>query len=217
MGVHTIKPFIQVLAWLITAVLVYLNLRMLVGQTVNYFAESDNLFWKIAIVIGGLIFLVLLVTTIFYPLIKRKPSNITAQVHEVNQLSLSQYMIRRTGINIIFRFRHYTRYYRIFMNIIKFTIRKILTIAFFRMAMIYPYLLLFIIRINSPIMIKLVYHPCLPAGRYGLLRSASLSIMHHFMVSKFFKIRDNITQRFLPLIVSSCYQGNVIAHNDISI
>jgi manganese transport protein len=90
MGAYTIKPFIQVLAWLITAVLVYLNLRMLIGQTVNYFTESDNLFWKIAIVIGGLIFLVLLVTTIFYPLIKRKPSNITAQVHEVNQLSLSQ-------------------------------------------------------------------------------------------------------------------------------
>jgi manganese transport protein len=90
MGTYTIKPFVQVLAWLITAVLVYLNLRMLIGQTVNYFAESDNLFWKIAIVIGGLIFLVLLVTTIFYPLVKRRPSNISAQVHEVNQLSLSQ-------------------------------------------------------------------------------------------------------------------------------
>jgi manganese transport protein len=90
MGAHTIKPLTQVLAWLITAVLVYLNIRMVTGQAVNYFAESDNTFWKIAIVVGGLIFLVLLVTTLFYPLLKQKPSNISAQVHEVNQLSLSQ-------------------------------------------------------------------------------------------------------------------------------
>src|SRR5687768_4791552 len=90
MGAHTIKPLTQVLAWLITAVLVYLNIRMVTGQAINYFAESDNTFWKLAIVVGGLIFLVLLATTLFYPLLKRKPSNISAQVHEVNQLSLSQ-------------------------------------------------------------------------------------------------------------------------------
>jgi manganese transport protein len=90
MGVYTIKPLTRVLAWLITVVLVYLNIRMIIGQAINYFAESDNLFWKIAIIVGGLVFLVLLVTTIFYPLLKPKPGNISAQVHEVNQLSLSQ-------------------------------------------------------------------------------------------------------------------------------
>ena len=35
-------------------------------------------------------FLLLLIVTVFYPLLKRKPSNISAEVHEVNQLSLAQ-------------------------------------------------------------------------------------------------------------------------------
>ena len=52
--------------------------------------KATTRFWKITIVAGGIIFLILLVTTIFYPLLRRKPSNISAQVHEVNQLSLSQ-------------------------------------------------------------------------------------------------------------------------------
>jgi manganese transport protein len=90
MGSYTIKIWVQILAWLIAAVLIYLNVRMVIGQTVTYFAESDNLFWKIVIIIGGLLFLLLLITTIFYPLLKRKPGNISAEVHEVNQLSLSQ-------------------------------------------------------------------------------------------------------------------------------
>jgi manganese transport protein len=80
MGAFVIKPWVQALAWLVTTILVYLNLRMLFGQASEYFEESDNTFWKIAIIIGGLIFVVLLVCSIVYPLITRKKRE--AALHE---------------------------------------------------------------------------------------------------------------------------------------
>lgn len=72
MGAFVIKPWVQIMAWLITVVLVYLNIRMIFGQATAYFAESTNVFWKGAILLGGLIFLILLVCSLVYPLIKRK-------------------------------------------------------------------------------------------------------------------------------------------------
>ena len=44
MGIFVIKPFVQVLAWLITAILVYLNIRMVSGEAIDYFNSSDNVF-----------------------------------------------------------------------------------------------------------------------------------------------------------------------------
>ena len=85
MGVFVIKPWVQVLAWFITVVLVYLNLRMLFGQATAYFAESNNTFWKAAIILGGLIFIVLLLCSIIYPLIKRKPRE--ASLHGESKVS----------------------------------------------------------------------------------------------------------------------------------
>jgi manganese transport protein len=83
MGAFTIKPVIQILAWLITSVLVYLNIRMVIEQATNYFTHSDNLFWKTIIIIGGLLFLVLLVVSIVYPLIThKKVKDIPLQVHK---------------------------------------------------------------------------------------------------------------------------------------
>lgn len=83
MGVFTIKPVVQILAWLITAVLVYLNLRMVTEQATDYFTHSDNIFWKTIIILGGLIFITLLIVAIAYPLIThRKVKDIPLQVHK---------------------------------------------------------------------------------------------------------------------------------------
>jgi manganese transport protein len=85
MGAFVIKPWVQVLAWLITAILVYLNLRMLIGQAAAYFEESTNVFWKTAIIVGGLLFVVLLGCSIVYPLIRRKTRE--ASLHEQTEIS----------------------------------------------------------------------------------------------------------------------------------
>lgn len=95
MGDFVIKPFVQFLAWLITAILVYLNISMVFGEAKDYLVNSDNIFWKIMIVFSGLFFLSLLVTTILYPLLKRKIKRPTAQVHpdakSIQEISIPEY------------------------------------------------------------------------------------------------------------------------------
>lgn len=71
MGIFAIKPFIIILASLITLVLVYLNLRMVFEQASIFFVESDSLFWKLIIVLGGLAYVALLVAAIVYPLVSK--------------------------------------------------------------------------------------------------------------------------------------------------
>jgi manganese transport protein len=82
MGAYTIKPIVQVLAWLITAVLVYLNLRMVIEQGVLYFSESHSLIGKSLIVLAGLLYVGLLIIAIIFPLLKQAPRNVIVQMHQ---------------------------------------------------------------------------------------------------------------------------------------
>jgi len=82
MGVFAIKPVVQILSWIIASVLVYLNIRMVIEQGTNYFQNSDNLFWKMIIILGGLIFIVLLVVAVVYPIINKRLKEVSLQVHK---------------------------------------------------------------------------------------------------------------------------------------
>lgn len=81
MGSFAIKPWVQALAWLITAVLIYLNIRMVSGEAIDYFTHSDNMFWKAVIILGGLLFVTLLVISIVYPLLKKHRKDVMIQLH----------------------------------------------------------------------------------------------------------------------------------------
>lgn len=72
MGAFAIKPVTKIAAWVITSILVYLNLRMVVEQGTGYFASSDNIFWKVIIVVSGLLFVALLIISFAYPLMNKK-------------------------------------------------------------------------------------------------------------------------------------------------
>jgi len=72
MGKFVIKPFVISLASLIAAILVYLNISMVVGQSSLFFASPGNLFWKVVIILAGLLYVALLVIAIVYPLIRKK-------------------------------------------------------------------------------------------------------------------------------------------------
>lgn len=85
MGIYVIKPIVILIAVLIAAILVYLNIRMVVEQAGEFFATSDNLFWKIIIILGGLFFLTLLVIAIVYPLMSKKRTG-TTQLHTPSEL-----------------------------------------------------------------------------------------------------------------------------------
>lgn len=81
MGDFVIKPYIQVIAWLVTVILVYLNIRMLTNEISSFFAGSTNIYWKILIIAGGLLFLMLLAYIIIYPLFVKKPKAGSIQMH----------------------------------------------------------------------------------------------------------------------------------------
>jgi manganese transport protein len=70
MGDFAIKPYIIALASLITAILVYLNIRMVFEQATEYFIGSDT-FVKILILLGGLLYVALLIIAIVYPMINK--------------------------------------------------------------------------------------------------------------------------------------------------
>jgi manganese transport protein len=72
MGKFVIKPFVIFLASLIAAVLVYLNISMVVGESVSFFASSGSIFWKTVIILAGIFYLTLLLVAIFYPLMRKK-------------------------------------------------------------------------------------------------------------------------------------------------
>ncbi len=81
MGDFAIKPIIKIAAWLITAILVYLNLRMVTAETIIYFNDSENIFWKSIIVLAGLLFISLLIISFVYPLLKRKKQPVSILLH----------------------------------------------------------------------------------------------------------------------------------------
>jgi manganese transport protein len=71
MGNFAIKPYVIVLASLITAVLVYLNIRMVYEQASIFFETSSSAIAKTAIIAGGLVYISLLIVAVFHPLIKK--------------------------------------------------------------------------------------------------------------------------------------------------
>jgi manganese transport protein len=81
MGNFAIKPLTKILAWIITSILVYLNLRMVTEQAGNYFATSDNIFWKAVILLGGLLFVALLIISVVYPLMGKRRRDIPVELH----------------------------------------------------------------------------------------------------------------------------------------
>jgi manganese transport protein len=82
MGIFRIKPVVQISAWLITAVLVYLNMRMVTEQATDFFSASNSLFWKGIILLAAVLFVLLLLTTILYPMLRRQPTSTSIKVHK---------------------------------------------------------------------------------------------------------------------------------------
>ncbi len=95
MGSFAVKPLVQTAAWIITAILVYLNIRMVAGQATDYFMHSDNMFWKTVIILAGLFFLSLLFIAFLYPLRKRRrrvgPSEVHPEAKDLQTLVIPSY------------------------------------------------------------------------------------------------------------------------------
>lgn len=81
MGSFAIKPYVQAFAWLVAAVLVYLNVRMVINEAGDFFTTSDSMFWKSVIIIGAVVFGTLLLYTIFFPLFSKRQRPVSIQMH----------------------------------------------------------------------------------------------------------------------------------------
>ena len=94
MGNFAIKPLIIFIASLITVILVYLNVRMVLEQAAGYFSEPGNYFWKIIIIISGIIYIFLLCFAVIFPLRKKK-KDASIQLHpeasELEKISVPEY------------------------------------------------------------------------------------------------------------------------------
>ncbi len=93
MGGFAIKPLTKILAWLITSILVYLNLRMVTEQAGGYFATSGNIFWKAVIISGGLLFVALLIISVVYPLMgkRRRDTALHPEASGLQQIAVPVY------------------------------------------------------------------------------------------------------------------------------
>lgn len=81
MGDFVIKRPIKILAWLIAAVLVYLNVRMVVSEMSAVLSRHVNVFGLVIITIAFIFFIVLFVLMTVLPLVKKKKKTETARMH----------------------------------------------------------------------------------------------------------------------------------------
>ncbi|MEO6539322.1 MAG: Nramp family divalent metal transporter [Ferruginibacter sp.] len=80
MGKFVIKPVTKIAAWIIAAVLVYLNLKMLTNEIVPSFMEY-TLFIKIIIILAAFFFGGLLLYILSFPLLSKKAKAKSIQIH----------------------------------------------------------------------------------------------------------------------------------------
>lgn len=81
MGTYAIKTWLKIGAWLIAAVLVYLNVRMVLNEATDFFTSSGNIFWRSLIILGGLTFSVLLLYVVIYPFISQRKKPLSLHMH----------------------------------------------------------------------------------------------------------------------------------------
>jgi len=81
MGEFAIKPLTKILSWLVAGILVYLNVQMVVQQSLLVFEHEGNVVWKFIIVVAAILFAWLFLTMTFLPVIRRRHKKQSARVH----------------------------------------------------------------------------------------------------------------------------------------
>ena len=82
MGVFAIKPATQILSWLVAGILVYLNLKMVFGEGIEFLQNNHSLIGKIMVVAGLTALVVLLITVMAIPLLKKRKTAVGVTVHQ---------------------------------------------------------------------------------------------------------------------------------------
>jgi len=81
MGLFSVKPLIRFLAWLVAALLVYLNMKLVIEETAPFIAQPGHWFWKVLILIAGIAAILLLLYITLHPFIVRHALKATPLPH----------------------------------------------------------------------------------------------------------------------------------------
>lgn len=81
MGNFTIKRSVQLIAWIVAGILVYLNVRMVSESAIEYFEQSGHWAIKALIIFSGAFFLYLLGYSVFFPLFRKKEREADILIH----------------------------------------------------------------------------------------------------------------------------------------
>ena len=74
MGSFAIKPYVQVLAWLIAAIIAILNIKLVYEEITGWIVKYDSLWLTSVLILGAVGMVVLLFMTLLYPILhKNKP------------------------------------------------------------------------------------------------------------------------------------------------
>jgi manganese transport protein len=88
MGSYAIGPVTRILAWLIAAILLYLNFSMLFGQLSPFFSDPGNSWLKILLIAAMLFFLSVLAYITLQPVFGKKKKERSIDLHSQPNLDL---------------------------------------------------------------------------------------------------------------------------------
>ncbi len=75
MGQFAIRWHVKIIAWIVAAILVFLNVKMVTEQALELFNTDGNLIWKIVTILAALIFIWLFLAMTFIPIIQTRIKN----------------------------------------------------------------------------------------------------------------------------------------------
>jgi manganese transport protein len=73
MGIYAIKTYTKIGAWLVAGILVFLNVKLVMDETLKVFSSNAMWYWKIYWLIGLILFVGLFLIMTFLPLLKTAP------------------------------------------------------------------------------------------------------------------------------------------------
>jgi len=93
MGVFTIRPLTKVVSWLVAALIVVLNFKLVYESGADWMNSTNNVFLKGLIITGEIGLIVLLIFTIIYPL-KQRIHEASINIHTERDMDITQLQLR---------------------------------------------------------------------------------------------------------------------------
>ncbi len=81
MGQFAIKLYTKILAWMVAGILVFLNVRLVMEESIKVFEENGNIFLKIIVIAGWLIFSWLFIMMSILPIIRKRKEKASVRMH----------------------------------------------------------------------------------------------------------------------------------------